>query len=614
MVKPRAPSQHGHPTTTSRRHPTGPLDAPFRGSTSSAHNNRKIPEKYRKRQQQERALVVYIGILAAILLGGIGFLIYLIQTDPINNHHLQNQQKTLAQRVSDAVQQSSNTIRRRPTSLDDLQTAMWEQLETLEVSMQNNQRFPNEQFQSLPRFHRLLPALSPKEPQNPLLTATERSRISKFSMHGPYFRVSRMAGTLSDRGSTPMAWEQEWEQIQEAKRRDVKLAMDYTLHEHYQYPSVSLTPPKKGYPNLRPLRELFSDWPQDELDSPPLPLVETLQHFDFRDPEQLAIAELYRQHEVPFKLTNVPELIHANQKWTDEYVSQGFDALRPQQQRPSHADIPANGVHPNQVPPQGKCQEAPHNYFAFFQPTAWNVEKMGIPPTRNNDWTFWKWSQHARYADAVQLDASKPHFYWQAGVPKEEREVTTHHQQTSTDDEYPNPRASFISRDLFPAFSSPNATFICPDPTQQKGIQCRFGERGVVAAVHYDSGKNMVGMIEGAKRYVLLPPNQCRHLGIVTLRQSPIFRHSILNLGHVVDPPRGEQQEWLQRAGGSLAVETVLKAGEVLSIPSHWFHYIIGLQKNAQCNVRSGVDTQGSKEFGGANDVLEPMCDPRSDP
>jgi len=49
----------------------------------------------------------------------------------------------------------------------------------------------------------------------------------------------------------------------------------------------------------------------------------------------------------------------------------------------------------------------------------------------------------------------------------------------------------------------------------------------------------------------------------------------------------------------------VLNEGEVLHIPSHWFHYIISLQKSAQCNVRSGRDVEGSKEFGGLNDVEE---------
>ena len=181
---------------------------------------------------------------------------------------------------------------------------------------------------------------------------------------------------------------------------------------------------------------------------------------------------------------------------------------------------------------------------------------------------------------------------------------------------------TFVSRNL-PSFSSPVATFFGFDPSGQKGIQCRFGERGVTAATHYDAGRNMVAMITGAKRYILSPPRECSKLGIVTNRGNSIFRHSLLNFGHLdvllnndsssrdenedAMPPL--EREWLTSAGQAQAVDTVLKAGEVLYIPSHSFHYIISLQKNAQCNVRSGVDVEGDDRFGGQSDVVD-HCDP----
>ena len=45
--------------------------------------------------------------------------------------------------------------------------------------------------------------------------------------------------------------------------------------------------------------------------------------------------------------------------------------------------------------------------------------------------------------------------------------------------------------------------------------------------------RNMVAMITGAKRYILAPPNQCTSLGIVTDKRHPVYRHSILNFGHL---------------------------------------------------------------------------------
>jgi len=69
------------------------------------------------------------------------------------------------------------------------------------------------------------------------------------------------------------------------------------------------------------------------------------------------------------------------------------------------------------------------------------------------------------------------------------------------------------------------------------------------------------------------------------------------------------EREWLEVSRNSMAVDTVLKAGEILYIPSHWFHYIVGLQKNAQCNVRSGREFNGSTEWGSSENVLKCVGD-----
>ena len=64
-----------------------------------------------------------------------------------------------------------------------------------------------------------------------------------------------------------------------------------------------------------------------------------------------------------------------------------------------------------------------------------------------------------------------------------------------------------------------------------------------------------------------------------------------------------QERGWLERSSQSDAIDTILKAGEVLYIPSHWFHYVTSVQKSAQCNVRSGVENEGTVEFGGLKDV-----------
>lgn len=415
---------------------------------------------------------------------------------------------------------------------------------------------------------RHLPAL-PGEPQNPLLLLTNTTQREKEKIDGqdPFYVW---------RQDEIMSWQEE------SYDEDEKPAVDYTQHS-YKYPPLLKEPPSTGgYPQLSTLGELMERWPQDELDHPPPVLHETLQHFNYSNPTEREMARKFRDAELPFKLYDIPEVTQAGHKWTDEYVSKQFDG-------DDSNDISVS---------RGHAQESTDNFFSFYLRNRWHVNVMGLPPVRSNDWTYERWAQHARYADATRLPFDKPHFYWQSGVPKEER--------LQDEDSW-----TFVSRDL-PSFSSPSETFFSFNPEEQVGIQCRFGERGVTAATHYDIGRNMVALMTGAKRYVLSPPRECSKLGIVTTKFHAIARHSELNFAHLdhLDTEQGQgmpeqERAWLRRAKTSEAVETVLKAGEVLYIPSHWFHYITSLQKSAQCNVQSGQDLVGTREFGGAEEVYQ---------
>jgi hypothetical protein len=404
-----------------------------------------------------------------------------------------------------------------------------------------------------------------------------------------FFRVSRRTGSMD--------WETEYQQLE-----DLSPPLDYVTHD-YDYPTICSDLPDlqnpdayPEYPPLKTLGQMMKDWPQNE-DWPGAhqrPIPEGLYHFNYSNPLELEMARRFRDSELPFKLYDIPEVKQATTKWTDEYVSGNFHG---------------RGLFRGSGPPraQGQCQESANNFFAFFQPNLWDVKTMGLPPVRNNDWSFSHFAKHAHYADAVALNASKPHFYWQSGVPRDERLK-------------PTSEWTFISRDL-PSFSSPTETFFVFNPESQKGIQCRFGERGVVAATHYDSGRNMIAMVTGAKRYILAPPKECPKLGIVPWKFNAVFRHSLLNFGHInymdqqplasereehelddgeqaqeESPPGAEtndkgngqshkerhrawsgermsrvEKEWLETAASSKAIETVLKAGEVLYIPSQWY-------------------------------------------
>ncbi|KAL7478642.1 hypothetical protein ACHAW6_004396 [Cyclotella cf. meneghiniana] len=366
-------------------------------------------------------------------------------------------------------------------------------------------------------------------------------------------------------------------------RRHLGPKVDYVTHP-YEYPKIMDEPPMDGsYPPMEPMKKIFETWGQDDLDDPPETIVEVLQHFDYMSKWQMEAALKFRDLELPFKVYNVPEVIAAGRKWTDEYLSEHFakdDDFTPPKMRST-------------------ISKSVDNFFAFYYPDRWNTELLGPTPSVDIDWTFDKWARHAVYADETGLSSNSKHYYLEAGVSPKERHKTSD-------------KWTFVSKDL-PSFSSPEPTFFGFNPPEQKGIQCRFGERGVTAATHYDGGRNMVAMVTGAKRYILSPPNACPKLGVVTSRHHPSYRHSMLNFGRVtlldesddVVEMSEREREWLKIAGEAPTLSTVLKAGEVLYIPSHWFHYIISLQKSAQCNTRSGIDEEGNPNFGGLADVTK---------
>jgi hypothetical protein len=413
-----------------------------------------------------------------------------------------------------------------------------------------------------------------------------------------YFHTYRM-------NETHMAWEREWRDMKaqynitkaakaaarhhpESEKQQQPLPpleqpiVDYTDPAKYKYPPVQLDLPAHGtYPEFRKLGDMMKSWPQDE-DNAGI-ITESLIHFNYSDPVEREAARKFRDAELPFKLYDVPEITNAGALWTDEYLTKEFDQ---------------SGLYV-----AGSVQESLSNYILFF--TRWDIFTLGLPPIRYNDWNYAKWNEHAKYADASRLPFDLPHYYFQAAhFLGKEYETRT--------------KWSFLARDL-PSFSYPaeggyNETFFVFHPDPQRGLQCRFSERGVLSSSHYDGTRNFITMVKGAKRYILAPPRECSKLGVIPSIKSPMYRHSILNYRHfdylhdmsgAAADMSDKERAWLQKAAGSQAVETVLKAGEVMYLPCNWFHYIASLQRSAQCNVRSNLDEIGNPEFGGRKEVRE---------
>ena len=301
------------------------------------------------------------------------------------------------------------------------------------------------------------------------------------------------------------------------------------------------------YPVYKSLLNIINDWNPDNPD-PPTNFRETLQHFNFSDPRERKLAAAYRDAEIPFKLYDVPFVSYASHKWSDEYLS--FELSK---------STAAKHV-----------EKSDSNHFMYWAMKSWKQKRGKVfePPTEivTDSMDFKTWVALARKADQERLAYDKnmasAHYYFMTNAMQGDRDN------------------SFVAKDL-PVFSSGTKNFFIPKPQFNKGIQCRFGMRGIIAEAHYDAGRNMIAMLKGAKRYVLTSPRGCKQTQLISDPDHPSFRHSELDWSNATVAREHHFDE-------VDAIDTIVREGEVLYVPSFWIHYIISLEYTIQCNSRFG--------------------------
>jgi len=294
------------------------------------------------------------------------------------------------------------------------------------------------------------------------------------------------------------------------------------------------------YPELVPLPALLSRWPPDNPDIPNISGIAhgSLEVFDYKNVTQRARADLLRYNEVPFKMYNVPSVDETVKKWKqDAYLIRKFG---PGKQRVTSSNT---------------------NHFMYFRKRRGHqAPKDYKPPTGTVMLSFEEWLERAQEAESK--DVETPHYYFQLNSVGDKRWIL----------------------DDVTDFRPVPSLFIA-DPKANRGINCRFGARGIIAEAHYDGGRNFITILRGAKRYILLPPSECPLLYLWP-KQHPEGRHA------KADWSKLDLQQYPEMAKAR-ATEVVIREGEVLYVPSYWFHYIISTTVTAQCNSRSGNSIRG---------------------
>jgi hypothetical protein len=311
------------------------------------------------------------------------------------------------------------------------------------------------------------------------------------------------------------------------------------------------TPPP-GYPFAWNVLEMLDHWPVDET-TPRTIIHQGLCVFDYRTDYDKAMT--YRNAEVPFIVDKDPAVAKTTERWnTPGYMQQ---LLGDEEHRTEYSE---------------------NNFFMYFNPVSkkrrMRSQKHKIPegwkePTTMTWISYKSWLAHANVTDD-ELGPDKPHWYFRLfgdGV------VTEKHEKHSSDylfDELP--------------FFQPKESLYLVEQDMRWGINCRFGMKGVVAASHFDGSRNAIAVLGGSRRYILAHPNQCKNMALYPMGH-PSGRHSAVDWSK---PDLEAFPEFVQ----AKANEVILQPGQVLYLPTDWFHFIVSLELTMQCNTRSGVGNE----------------------
>ncbi|CAJ1935073.1 unnamed protein product [Cylindrotheca closterium] len=338
---------------------------------------------------------------------------------------------------------------------------------------------------------------------------------------------------------------------------------DQVGYDIYDCPA---TPPP-GYPFDWNMLQILESWPPDD-PAPRAKIFQGLCVFDFTKDHDKAMN--YRTAEVPFVVVNDPEVKAAVKRWN----------------APNYMERMLGGV-------KHRTEYSENNHFMYWQPPRkiMKKNKQGkrhfqfakgqdpIPkdwqePTKMMRMAYLQWLEHANVTD-LELGPDKPHWYYRLIGCGE----------TGTKGECDNGSSEYLFDEL--PFFQPKPGLYMVEHDKQKGIHCRFGMKGVIAENHFDGSRNSIVVLGGERRYILAHPNQCQNLALLP-KGHPSARHSAVDWSD----PDLETYPQFQEARGN---EVVLQAGDVLYLPTNWFHYIISLSLNFQCNTRSGIDDRYMK-------------------
>ena len=313
---------------------------------------------------------------------------------------------------------------------------------------------------------------------------------------------------------------------------------DYRLVEELPYDVNDCPPtPPENYPVSWPVLDVLGNWnPNDTADPHRHSVHQGICRFDATKEYEKALT--YRKAEVPFVIRDDPVVLPTVERWNQpEY-------------------LPSILGHERKY----RTDMASTNQLMFYRTNAhYETPEEWEEPTKIVEMSYPDWLEKANDPDPHALDPDRTHWYFRLNA-KTQR------------DKYLYEELPFFKREK---------NFYMVDPHDARGINCRFGMRGNTAENHFDASRNFIALLGGERRYLLSHPNQCRNLALYPVGH-PSARHS------EVDWANPDLNRFPQFRNAKVH-EVVLQAGDVLYLPTNYFHHIVSLNTNYQCNARSGV-------------------------
>ena len=199
--------------------------------------------------------------------------------------------------------------------------------------------------------------------------------------------------------------------------------------------------PPEGYPAHWRIMDIIENWNPDDT-SPREKIYQGLCVFTPRDEEK---ALRYRDAEVPFVMRDDPLVLQAVERWAQpNYLEKLLNPLEKQRTEYNKAG----------------------NHFMFWRARTGKGYKGWTQPTENIKMAYGDWLEKAR-APPEDLTVDKPHWYFRING------------NICKDSESCQNGNEFIYEEL--PFFEPKKSFYMVEPKQQRGINCRFGMKGVIA-------------------------------------------------------------------------------------------------------------------------------------